>query len=110
MEFEHGIFKTPLVFPLPKIIVNSVVWREVLGEHSPLATTHKRVKDGIHNFNKRVFAIALFMVKVFFNRVPLVVSDVGWIICHNRVNGSSQNYEEIFIYIAGNQFVNQYNY
>ena len=86
MKFEHGIFKIPLVFPLPKIVVNSVVWREILGEHSPLAAAHKRVKDNVHDFDQRVFAFALFRVKVFSDRVPLFVSDVGWIICHNRVN------------------------
>lgn len=85
MVFEHSMFKISFVLPLPKIIVNSVVWRETIGEYSPLAATHKRVKDSILDFNQRVFAFALFRIKIFFNKVPLVVSDVRWIICHNRV-------------------------
>ena len=78
--------KPPSYFPLSKVIVDRVVRWKVLWEHSPLAATHKRVKDGVHYFNQRVFSFALCRVKKLFNRVPLVVGDVGWIICHNRVN------------------------
>lgn len=85
VKLKHGLLKTAFVFPLSKVIIDRVVRREVLGEHSPLAAAYKRVKDGIHNFNQTVFSFALRRVKEIFNRVPLVVGDVGWIICHNHV-------------------------
>lgn len=72
-----------------------------------MAAAYKSVKNCIHDFNQWVFALAFVGVKKILNRVPLVVGDVGWIICHNHVKFgiSLQNYEEKSIQLTGSQII-----
>lgn len=63
VKFRHRLLEGAFILPLPKRIIDSVVRREVFGEHSPLAAAYKGVKNRIHDFNQRVFALAFVRVK-----------------------------------------------
>lgn len=63
MKRRHCLLEGAFILPLPRIIIDSVVRREVFGEHSPLAAAYKGVKNRIHDFNQRVFALAFVWVK-----------------------------------------------
>lgn len=79
----HQLLKHAFQLPLVEVVEDGVVGREILWQHSPLATCFQHIHDGIHDEYERVLSLSVLRLKDFFSNLPLFISKVSWILFHN---------------------------
>jgi hypothetical protein len=113
---KHGQYflESPVILPLAKVVVVDQVPRsKVLREHAPLASGLDNIEDGVKYLSDRVFAPTVGKFYVRNNHLPLLISDVGWVRCHNfevlvslyKVTNNYPNNALIFNYLT-NKVIN----
>lgn len=75
--------KSSVVFPLTKVVIDQIPWSKVPREHTPLASNLYDVENSIKYLSEGIFAFSFDKVYVRNNHLPLHISDVGWVGCHN---------------------------
>ena len=82
---KHGQYflESSVILPLAKVIVNQVPGSEILRQHTPLATRLDDIEYGVKYLTERIFTFTVSKFYVRNNHLPLLISDVGWIRCHN---------------------------
>ena len=82
---KHGQYflESSVILPLTKVIIYQVPRSKILRQHTPLATGLDNIEHSVKYLTERIFALAFNKFYVRSNHLPLLISDVGWIRCHN---------------------------
>ena len=107
-KYGQYFLESSVILPLAKVVVDQVPWSEIFREHTPLAAGLDNIEDGVKYLSERVFAPTVGKFYVRNNHLPLIISDVGWVRCHNfevleslyKVTDNHPNNALIFNYLT----------
>lgn len=77
MKCIHDVLDDALQLPFAEAVIDGLPGREVARKHSPLTTGLVDIEDGVHDVPELMFTLSFLRINVFFDNLPLFISEVS---------------------------------